>query len=102
MEDGARPPMKESYHLSRPKMVELKEQLMDLVETNYLRMSKSPYATLVLFQRKEGKIWLCVDYKELNKLIIKNKYPLPLIVDSFDHLVDARVFSKLDLRQGYH
>lgn len=80
-------------------MAELKKQLAELVEVGYLWPSRSPYATPILFQcKKEGTLRLCVDYRALNKLTIKNKYPLPLIVDSFDHLVDERVFSKLDLR----
>lgn len=80
-------------------MAELRKQLAELVEVGYLRPSRFPYAAPILFQRKkEGMLRLCVDYRALKKLMIKNKYPLPLIVDSFDCLVDARVFSKLDLR----
>lgn len=103
LEAGARPPAKVPYQLSRPETAELRKQLAELVEAGYLQPSRSPYATLVLFQRKkEGMLRLCMDYRTLNKLTIKNKYPLPLIADSFDRLVDARVFSKLDLRQGYY
>ncbi|XP_059067817.1 uncharacterized protein LOC131858554 [Cryptomeria japonica] len=103
LEAGARPPAKDPYRLSGPEMGELKKQLIELVDAGYLRPSRSPYATPVLFQRKkDGSLRMCVDHRALNKLTIKNKYPLPLIADSFDRLVDARVFNKLDLRQGYY
>ncbi|XP_059066505.1 uncharacterized protein LOC131048153 [Cryptomeria japonica] len=103
LEAGARPPAKAPYRLSGQEMAELRKQLAELVEAGYLRPSRSPYAAPILFQcKKEGTLQLCVDYRALNKLTIKNKYPLPLIADSFDRLVDARVFSKLDLRQDYY
>lgn len=103
LESGARPPAKAPYRLSAPEMEELRKQLAELAEAGYLRPSRSPYAAPVLFQRKkDGSLRMCVDYRALNKLTIKNKYPLPLIADSFDRLVDARVFTKLDLRQGYY
>ncbi|XP_057857966.1 uncharacterized protein LOC131067054 [Cryptomeria japonica] len=73
------------------------------MEAGYLRPSRLPYVAPVLFQcKKDGSLRMCMDYQALNKLTIKNKYLLPLIADSFNRLVDARVFSKLDLRQGYY
>lgn len=69
----------------------------------YLRPSHSPYGAPVLFQKKkDGSLRMCVDYRALNKLTVKNKYPLPLIEDCFDRLGNAVYFSKLDLKQGYY
>jgi hypothetical protein len=100
---GARPPAQAPYRLSGPEMVELKMQLEELLEAGYIRPSRSPYGAPVLFQRKkDGTLRLCTDFRALNKLTIKNKYPLPLIADCFDRLSGARIFSKLDLKQGYY
>ena len=90
--------MKAPYQLLGSKMIKLKKKLMELVEAGYVQLSRSPYAKPVVFQcKKEGTLKICVDYRVLNKLAIKNNYPLPLIMNSFDHLVDASMFSKLDL-----
>ncbi|XP_059064541.1 uncharacterized protein LOC131856684 [Cryptomeria japonica] len=84
-------------------MVELKRQLEELLEAGYIKPSCSPYGAPVLFQKKkDGTLRLCIDFRALNKLTIKNKYPLPLIADCFDRLSGAKVFSKLDLKQGYY
>ena len=65
--------------------------------------SKVPYGEPVLFQRKQdGSLWLCVDYRALNKVTVKNKYPVPLVADLFDCLAKASYFTKLDLRSGYY
>ncbi|GJT14831.1 hypothetical protein Tco_0873537 [Tanacetum coccineum] len=73
------------------------------MDAGYIRPSKAPYGAPVLFQRKkDGSLWMCIDYRALNKVTIKNKYPIPLIADLFDQLGKARYFTKLDLRSGYY
>jgi hypothetical protein len=82
---------------------ELKRQLADMLSKGLIRPSASPWGSLVLFVDKwDGTIRLCVDYHKLNEVTIKNKYPLPKIEDLFDQLNGAKVFSKIDLRIGYH
>ncbi|XP_070002355.1 uncharacterized protein [Nicotiana sylvestris] len=82
---------------------ELKEQLKDLLEKGFIRPSTSPWGAPVLFVRKKGgSLRMCIDYRQLNKVTIKNKYPLPRIDDLFDQLQGARCFSIIDLRSGYH
>ena len=82
---------------------ELKTQLQDLVDKGFIRPSVSPWGAPVLFVKKnDGTMRLCIDYRQLNKVTIKNKYPLPKIDDLFDQLQGASVFSKIDLRSGYH
>ena len=73
------------------------------MDKDYIRPSVSPWGAPVLFVRKkDGSLRLCIDYRELNKVAIKNKYPLPRIDDLFDQLRGAGIFSKIDLRSGYH
>jgi hypothetical protein len=82
---------------------EPKKQLMELQEARYIRLSSSPWGAPVLFvQKKDGSQRMCVDYRSLNDVTLKNKYPLPRIEDLFDQMRGARVFSKIDLRSGYH
>ena len=82
---------------------ELKEQLTDLLEKGFIRPSTSPWGAPVLFVRKkDGSLRMCIDYRQLNKVTIKNRYPLPRIDDLFDQLQGAKCFSKIDLRSGYH
>jgi hypothetical protein len=74
-----------------------------LLEKQFIRPSVSPWGALVLLvKKKDGSMRLCVDYRQLNKVTIKNRYPLPRIDDLMDQLVGAEVFSKIDLRLGYH
>ncbi|KAL4032498.1 hypothetical protein IC575_005576 [Cucumis melo] len=81
---------------------ELKLQLQELVD-GFIRPSASPWGALMLFvKKKDGTLRLCIDYRQLNKVTIRNKYPLPQIDDLFDKLHGASVFSKIDLRSGYH
>ena len=82
---------------------ELPGDLVDLLNKGFIRPSTSPWGAPVLFViKKDGTLRLCIDYRELNKVTIKNKYPLPRIDDLFDQLQGSQVFSKIDLRSGYH
>ena len=81
----------------------MKLQLQELLEKGFIRPSISPWGVPVLFvKKKDGTLWLCVDYRKLNKMAVKSKYQLPRIDDLFDQLKGANVFSKIDLRSGYH
>ncbi|KAH0765074.1 hypothetical protein KY285_000945 [Solanum tuberosum] len=91
------------YKMAPAELRELKEQLKDLLEKGFIRPSMSPWGAPVLFVRKkDGSLRMCIDYRQLNKVTIKNKYPLSRIDDLFDQLQGARCFSKIDLRSGYH
>src|SRR3989337_1123076 len=84
-------------------MQELSSQLHELLDKGFIRPSYSPWGAPVLFvKKKDGTLRMCIDYRELNKLTIKNKYPLPRIDDLFDQLKGAANFSKIDLCSGYH
>ncbi|KAJ0860528.1 putative nucleotidyltransferase, Ribonuclease H [Helianthus annuus] len=84
-------------------MRELSNQLQELLEKGFIRPSTSPWGAPVLFvKKKDGSFRMCIDYRELNKLTIKNRYPLPRIDDLFDQLQGAKCFSKIELRSGYH
>ncbi|CAL1410109.1 unnamed protein product [Linum trigynum] len=91
------------YRMAPVELKELKEQLEELLEKGFIRPSVSPWGAPVLFvKKKDGSMRLCIDYRKLNKATIKNRYPLPRIDDLFDQLQGAKVFSKIDLRSGYH
>jgi hypothetical protein len=78
-------------------------QLEELLKKGYIRPSVSPWGAPVLFmKKKDGTLRLCIDFRQLNKVTMKNKYPLPRIDDLFDQLRGTRIFSKIDLRSGYH
>ena len=84
-------------------MQELSGQLNELLSKGFIRPSFSPWGAPVLFvKKKDGSFRMCIDYRELNKLTIKNRYLLPRIDDLFDQLQGANYFSKIDLRSGYH
>jgi hypothetical protein len=100
---GTAPISKRAYRVSGPELVELKKQIDELPEKGYIRPSTSPWAAPVLFmEKKDGTRRMCIDYRALNEVTIKNKYPLPRIEDLFNQLRGANVFSKIDLRSGYH
>ncbi|XP_075504361.1 uncharacterized protein LOC142541784 [Primulina tabacum] len=100
---GAAPISKAPYRMAPAELKELKEQLQELLDKKQVRPSVSPWGALVLFVKKKvGSMRLCIDYRELSKITIKNRYPLPRIEDLLDQLKGATVFSKLDLRTGYH
>ncbi|GJY25852.1 putative reverse transcriptase domain-containing protein [Tanacetum coccineum] len=82
---------------------ELSKQLQELFDKGFIRPSSSPWGAPVLFvKKKDGSFRMCIDYRELNKLTVKNRYPLPRIDDLFDQLQGSSVYSKIDLRSGYH
>ncbi|MCF7184013.1 hypothetical protein L3H42_10980, partial [Corynebacterium sp. MC-13] len=91
------------YRMAPAELKELKEQLKDLLEKGFIRPSTSPWGAPVLFvKKKDGSLRMCIDYRQLNKVTVKNKYPLPRIDDLFDQLQGSKCFSKIDLRSGYH
>ncbi|CAI7788782.1 unnamed protein product [Closterium sp. NIES-54] len=100
---GSTPPVRPTYKMSAVELKELKKQLEDLLAKEFIQPSSSPYASPVLFVRKkDGSLQMCVDYRGLNKITVKNRYPLPWIDELFEQVGEARYFSKLDLRLGYH
>jgi hypothetical protein len=100
---GAAPVSKNPYRMSTPELKELQLQLEELLKKGYICPSVSPWGAPVLFvKNKDGTLRLCIDFRQLNKVTIKNKYPLSRIDDLFDQLKDAKIFSKIDLRSGYH
>ncbi|XP_020082254.1 uncharacterized protein LOC109705882 [Ananas comosus] len=101
------PPRREKRHIEWPRqswrLEELQKQLKELLNAGFIRPSKAPYGAPFLFQRKsDGSLRLCIDYKALNKVTVKNKYPIPLVVDLFNQLGGAKYFTKLDLHSGYY
>ncbi|KAL4017181.1 hypothetical protein IC575_024857 [Cucumis melo] len=100
---GTTPISQAPYRMAPNELKELKMQLQELVNKGYIRPSVSPLAVPVLFvKKKDGILKLCIDYRQLNKVTIRNKYPFPRIDDLFDQLRGAALFSKIDLRSGYH
>nr|GFA56092.1 putative reverse transcriptase domain-containing protein [Tanacetum cinerariifolium] len=99
----AAPVARAPYRLAPPEMKELSEQLKELSDKGFIRPSSSPWGAPVLFvKKKDGSFRMYIDYRELNKLTMKNHYPLPRIDDLFDQLQGSSVYSKIDLRPGYH
>jgi hypothetical protein len=100
---GTAPIAQRPYRMNPQELIELKKQLDDMLSKGLIRSSASPWGSRLIFVDKiDGTIRLCVDYRRLNDVTIKNKYPLPKIDDLFDQMNGARVFSKIDLRTGYH
>ncbi|GJR42430.1 putative reverse transcriptase domain-containing protein, partial [Tanacetum coccineum] len=100
---GATPVAKSPYRLAPYELEELSGQLKELQDKCFIRPSLSPWGASVLFvKKKDGSFRMCIDYRELNKLTVKNRYPLPRINDLFDRLHGLHFFSKIDLRSGYH
>nr|GEX67094.1 putative reverse transcriptase domain-containing protein [Tanacetum cinerariifolium] len=99
---GAAPVAREPYRLALSKMKELSDQLKELSDKGFIRPNSSPWGAPVLFvKKKDGSFRMC-NYQELNKLMVKNRYPLLRIDDLFDQLQGSSVYSKIDLRSGYH
>ncbi|GJS36123.1 putative nucleotidyltransferase, ribonuclease H [Tanacetum coccineum] len=100
---GAAPVARTPYRLAPSEMQELSNQLQELTDRGFIRPSTSPWGAPVLFvKKKDGSFRMCIDYRELNKLTIKNRYPLPRIDDLFDQIQGSSVYSKIDLRSSYH
>ncbi|GJS79319.1 putative reverse transcriptase domain-containing protein [Tanacetum coccineum] len=100
---GAAPVARAPYRLAPSKMEELSTQLQELSDKGFIRSSSSPWGASVLFvKKKDDSFRMCIDYRELNKLIMKNRYLLPRIDDLFDQLQGSSVYSKINLRSGYH
>ncbi|GJS84174.1 putative nucleotidyltransferase, ribonuclease H [Tanacetum coccineum] len=100
---GVAPVTRAPYRLAPSEMKELSKQLQELPDKGFIRPSSSPWGAPVLFvKKKDGSFRMCIDYRELNKLTVKNRYPLPRIDDLFDQLQGSSVYSKIDLRLGYH
>jgi hypothetical protein len=103
LQPGTTPISKRPYRMAPNELAELKVQLQDLLDKGFIRPSASPWGCLALFvKKKDNSLRLCVDYRLLNVVTIKHKYPLPCIDILFDQLAGAKVFSKIDLRSGYH
>ncbi|GJX32401.1 putative reverse transcriptase domain-containing protein [Tanacetum coccineum] len=100
---GAAPVARALYQLAPAELQELSTQLQELSDRGFIRPSSSPWGAPVLFvKNKDGSFRICIDYRDLNRLTMKNRYPLSRIDDLFDQLQGSRVYSKIDLRSGYH
>jgi hypothetical protein len=103
LQSGTAPIAKSLYQMTPMELAELKIQLQDLLDKGYIHTSTSPWGCPALFViKKDKELHLCVDYRLLNAITIKNKYPLACIDILFDQLAGAQVFSKIDLCSGYH
>jgi hypothetical protein len=103
LKPGTTPISRRSYRMPPNELAELKTQLQDLLEKGFIWPSSSPWGCPAIFiKKKDQTLHMCVDYRPLNEVTIKNKYPLPRIDILFDQLTGAQVFSKIDLRSGYH
>jgi hypothetical protein len=103
LQPGTAPISKRPYRMPPKELTELKIQLQELLDKGYIRPCSSPWGSPALFvKKKDGSLRMCVDYRPLNAVTIKNKYPLPRIDVLFDQLAGAKVFSKIDLRSAYH
>jgi hypothetical protein len=103
LQPGTAPISKRPYRMPPAELAELKKQLQELLDKGFIRPSTYPWGCPALFMKKKDEsLRLCVDYRPLNAVTIKNKYPLPRIDVLFDQLVGAQIFSKIDLRYGYH
>ncbi len=100
---GVALPGKAPYQMSHEELKELKVQFEELLTKRYIKPSKSPYGAPVFFvHKKDGMLRMCVHYRTLNKVTMKNRYPLPRIDDLFDQLSKAKVFSRIDMRSEYY
>jgi hypothetical protein len=103
LQPGTAPISRQPYKMSPKELAELKIQLKEMFDKGYIHLSSSPWGCLALFvKKKDQSLRLCVDYRPLNVITVKNKYPLPLINILFDQLANTKVFSKVDLYSGYH
>lgn len=97
------PTPKRAYKMPVPEAIELKEQLRQLLEQGFIQPSVSPWGAPMLFQKKkDGTLRLCIDYRGVNQLTVKNKYPIPRIDELLDRLHGTQLFTKIDLKSGYY
>jgi len=102
-EPGSKPPFRPMFRLSPKELAEVERQVAELLKLGLIEPSSSPYGAPVLFVgKKDGSLRMCIDYRALNKITVKNKYPLPRIDQLMDSLAGAQVFTSLDLQSGYH
>ncbi|MCO5576395.1 hypothetical protein L7F22_030205 [Adiantum nelumboides] len=100
---GSSPPNKPPYRVSQAQQEEIMRQVNELVEKKMVKPSSSPFCSPVLLvQKKDGTYRMCVDYRVLNRIIIKNRFPMPRVEDLFDKLQGSTYFSRIDLKSGYH
>jgi hypothetical protein len=103
LEPGSKPPAKRLYRLSPAELIEVKRQIKDLLMKGFIEPSTGPFGSPILFvAKKDGTLRMVIDYRAVNRITIRNRYPLPRIEDLFDSLQGATVFSSLDLQSGYH
>ena len=103
LEPGAHPVSRSQFRLSQLERLEVEKQVTDLLEKGFIRPSTSPYGAPILFvAKKTGELRMCIDYRALNKITVKNRYPLPRIDDTLDKLSGSTLFTALDLASGYH
>jgi hypothetical protein len=103
LKTGTTPISRRSYRMPPNELAEIKTQLQNLLEKGFIRPSSSPWGCPAIFvKKKDQTLRMCMDYRSLNEVTFKNNYPLPWIDILFDQLTGARVFSKIDLRSGYH
>ena len=103
LEEGSKPAYGPIYNLSENELSVLKSYIEEYVKKGFIRPSTSPFGAPVLFVKKaDGSLRLCVDYRALNRMTIKNRYPLPLIPELMDRVNGARFFTRLDLPTAYH
>ena len=100
---GTVPMSRAPYRMALTELKELKSQLQELLDKGFIRPSVSPWGAPVLFvKKKDGTLRMCIDYRQINKVTVKNRYPLLRVEDLFDQLKGAGFFSKIDLRSGYY
>ena len=100
---GTVPMSRAPYKMDPTELKELKSQLQELLDKGFIRPSVSPWGAPILFvKKKDGTLRMCIDYRQINKVTVKNRYPLPIVEDLFDQIKGAGVFSKIDLRSGYY
>jgi hypothetical protein len=103
LQEGIQPPFGPIYNLSQNKLLTLRDYLDENLAKNFIRHSKSPEDAPILFvKKKDGSLWMCVDYRGLNKIMIKNQYPLPLISRLLDQFGQAKIYTKIDLWGAYN
>jgi hypothetical protein len=103
LQPGTTPISRRPYKMTPKELAELKVQLNKLLDKGYIHPSSSPWGCPTLFvKKKDQSLRLCVDYRPLNDVMVKNKYALPRIDILFDQLASAKIFSKIDIRSGYH